>query len=244
MTHTICRLLPFLAILAFSTASHAQETVTVERDDSLSTIAQRVYGDGSQWQRLCEANTSILTEGCDALVVGSELVVPPLDGAAADPAPLAGAAADPAPSDESVLRFGPEVVDLLVVPEGFTVEEESETIRISGHVADAVSTGRTGGVSFQLPDSFEEQALGRTVRVTVTALLEDAGLVQLAYSTAEIGNSGWQDLEIGPGMTTASFDYTVADGTTEGGDFIGILPDPRSSGQTLEFQELTVELVD
>lgn len=234
MTQKFCCLLTLWAILAFSTASHAQQMVTVERNDSLSSIAQRIYGDGSQWQRICDANANILTEGCDALVVGSELVVPPLDTVAADSAA----------SDTFVFRFGPDVLDLLVTPAGFTVDPGDETTRISGHVAGAMSSGRTGGVSFRLPDSFEERAIGRTVRVTVTASLENAGLIQLAYSTAEIGNSGWQDLAIGPGMTTASFDYNVPDGTTEGGDFIGILPDPESSGQTVEFRDVTVELVD
>jgi tetratricopeptide (TPR) repeat protein len=55
----------------------ARKTVTVRHGDTLSSIAVRVYGDSSQWQKIFDANRSVLKRPGD-LRAGQTLVVPPL----------------------------------------------------------------------------------------------------------------------------------------------------------------------
>lgn len=50
-------------------------TVTVERGDSLSTIAERVYGDPGKWRLLYQANQDKLDDP-NQLLVGTKLVIP------------------------------------------------------------------------------------------------------------------------------------------------------------------------
>lgn len=52
-------------------------SVTVRNGDTLSSIAARVYGDSSQWQRIYDANRSVLKRPGD-LRVGQKLTIPPL----------------------------------------------------------------------------------------------------------------------------------------------------------------------
>lgn len=60
-------------------ASRAPETVTVQSGDSLSIIAQRVYGDPGKWTLIYDANRDVL-ESPDLLLVGMELTIPPEGG--------------------------------------------------------------------------------------------------------------------------------------------------------------------
>lgn len=57
-------------------APRAPETVTVQSGDSLSIIAQRVYGDPGKWPLIYEANQDLL-ESPDFVPVGIELTIPP-----------------------------------------------------------------------------------------------------------------------------------------------------------------------
>jgi nucleoid-associated protein YgaU len=54
---------------------------TVVAGDSLSTIAQRVYGDASAWERILAANRDQLTEP-DKLAPGQMLKIPAKPGGA------------------------------------------------------------------------------------------------------------------------------------------------------------------
>jgi nucleoid-associated protein YgaU len=53
------------------------ETYTVQANDTLWAIAFKLYGDGSRWPELLEANRELLRNGT-MLVPGQELTVPPL----------------------------------------------------------------------------------------------------------------------------------------------------------------------
>lgn len=60
------------------------KTLVVRNGDTLSSIAARVYGDSSQWQKIFEANRSILKRPGD-LRTGQTLTIPPLPERRAKP---------------------------------------------------------------------------------------------------------------------------------------------------------------
>jgi hypothetical protein len=112
------------------------------------------------------------------------------------------------------------------VPEGanYSMVEAggAAAAEISGVSADADSRGRTTGVSFRLPDAFETQASGANVRVTVRALSPTAGdRLGVAYSTAEVGNSGWRNFELTQTAADYFFDYQVPPLAEGNGDYLG-----------------------
>ncbi|MBB6258570.1 nucleoid-associated protein YgaU [Xanthomonas arboricola] len=59
-----------------STAQLVSESVTVQADDSLSSIAKRHYGDGNLWPRIFEANRETLKDP-DKIFPGQVLQLPP-----------------------------------------------------------------------------------------------------------------------------------------------------------------------
>jgi len=54
----------------------AQTTYKVVKGDSLSGIAQRVYGDPKKWQRIYDANKDII-KNPDLIYPGQDLRIPP-----------------------------------------------------------------------------------------------------------------------------------------------------------------------
>jgi nucleoid-associated protein YgaU len=58
-----------------SAPAQAEKTYTVEKGDSLSKIAKRVYGDAQQWRKIHEANRDII-ENPDLIHPGPVLKLP------------------------------------------------------------------------------------------------------------------------------------------------------------------------
>jgi hypothetical protein len=100
---------------------------------------------------------------------------------------------------------------------------------LSGGNPVAGSGGRTGGLSIRVPDGIEAAASGKRVRVTVNACA--AGRLEttefsLAYSTNEVGNSGWHQFKVGKQFEPKSFEWDVPTMKNGLGDYVGILPAP------------------
>ncbi|SDY39983.1 hypothetical protein [Nitrosomonas sp. Nm33] len=98
----------------------------------------------------------------------------------------------------------------------------------------AGSGGVTGGYSIRLPDQIEAAASGHHIAVSVIARASggDQSRFAVAYSTNEVGNSGWRKFTAGAewAVYTMEFDVNVM---KEGrGDFVGILPDSEGSPAT------------
>ncbi len=53
----------------------AQKTYTVKSGDTLTKIAQTVYGDGTRWTEILEANRDQIPNP-DIIQVGQELIIP------------------------------------------------------------------------------------------------------------------------------------------------------------------------
>jgi hypothetical protein len=115
-------------------------------------------------------------------------------------------------------------------------------LRISGGNLLASSAGRTGGLSIRVPDEFESTVSSHRVRVEVVARSAAAGAAKFstAYSTAEVGNSGWRVFDAGPSFNTHCFEWNVPQMKDGHGDFVGILP---QIGDTIDIKSVRVEVL-
>jgi hypothetical protein len=128
---------------------------------------------------------------------------------------------------------------------GHTIEAVEAGVLIAGHVAEANSTGRTSGAHIHVPDEFEMVASANSIRVTVELELESAeGTARAAYSTSDVGNSGWRSLDIDAESGTATFSYDVPPINNGNGDYLGIDPDPEGIGQSVVVSAILLEVLD
>jgi hypothetical protein len=109
-----------------------------------------------------------------------------------------------------------------------TDETGVEYLALAHGDAAAPPNGSTGGYSVRVPDAVESAASGNRVIVRVTARTagDGGGRFALAYSTNEVGNSGWRWFTTGPDWATYTLQYDVAPMIMGNGDYIGILPQP------------------
>ena len=91
------------------------------------------------------------------------------------------------------------------------------------------SGNRTGAAFVELSEDMEKMFSGKKVRLSILArapsLVGDAKTpVAMAYSTNEVGNSGWIDREVGADWTVINMNYKVDPLVKGQGDFIGVWP--------------------
>lgn len=100
-------------------------------------------------------------------------------------------------------------------------------VRLAKGHAKANSGGVTNGYSIRLPDAVELAASGRQVCVKVVARAAEAGgsRFAIAYSTNEVGNSGWRWRDATPEWSSFGMEFDVPVMKNGNGDFVGILPD-------------------
>lgn len=118
------------------------------------------------------------------------------------------------------------VAEDINTPAGVTASpvevEGTRVMEISGVGAAATSGQKTGGVSVRMSDDFENRVSGNTLLVTVRAYSEQAGArLGVAYSTNEVGNSGWRDFALTNAPADYQFTYNVPAKQVGGGDFLG-----------------------
>lgn len=137
-------------------------------------------------------------------------------------------------------------VKSLAAPAGNTVSAGTSGVVIASSFDKMpTSGGATGGASFALGGGHEAAFSGKTVQIAVTAApLGDAAgrKFAVAYSTAKVGNSGWQEFDLKPGQQTYSFEYKVPEDPAKGkgNDFLGIISDTAGKGAAIELSKVTV----
>jgi hypothetical protein len=167
------------------------------------------------------------------------------------PAPPAAEPPVLAANDDTIFHVVFDVVPdtIAVVPKGLAATpietaDGKVVLHLSGAiVGQADSSGRTNGFSIRVPDSFEAAASGKRVRVTarVRATQDaDAAEFSLAYSTSEVGNSGWRKFTVGREFEPKGFEWDVPPMKKGNGDYVGILP-AEASG--VDVETLTVEAI-
>jgi hypothetical protein len=105
-------------------------------------------------------------------------------------------------------------------------------LRLANGDPKAHSAGPTGGYSIRVSDQTELAASGKPVRVLVVARVAAAApssRLAVAYSTNEVGNSGWRWFSVGQEWAELEMDYDVPPMRDGHGDFIGLLPDEQGA---------------
>lgn len=127
--------------------------------------------------------------------------------------------------------FGPDLSPF-EIPPGLSVSnqidvEGQEYLLLCNGSPKAGSHGITGGLSIRLPNAVETEASNRhvTIKIVARAANEMQSRFALAYSTNEVGNSGWRWFDATPVWSVYPMEWDVPMMRTGNGDFIGILPD-------------------
>ncbi|HBZ29964.1 MAG TPA: hypothetical protein DEO56_05135 [Nitrosomonas nitrosa] len=120
---------------------------------------------------------------------------------------------------------------------------EKGYITLSNGNPGAVSAGATGGYSIRLPDSIEAAASGHHITLSVVARASggDQSRFAVAYSTNEVGNSGWRWFDTRAEWSVYTMEYDVPVMKEGRGDFVGILPDSVGNPGT-EFCYLSITI--
>ena len=107
----------------------------------------------------------------------------------------------------------------------FTKESDG-SISVSGVAPKAAPGGTTQGAYFVIDENTETELSGKTIIVKVLARsATDAGTdMKVAYSTAEVGNSGWRTFTLTNQYQTFEFTYDVPAMKNGKKDYIGVLP--------------------
>lgn len=246
-TKRLVSLALFASFVATPVDAAGARTVVVKPGDTLGEIAERELGRTDRLLEICTLNRKVLKYDCDHIPVGTVLMLPTRVDSHAAQVKRAGSASQShgdrtALGGDFVARLERSGGQTLNSPKSYQVIPSDNFIRLSGHVANAVSTG-TPGVWLQLPESIERQASGKTIVVQVLVRAPIPGPIALAYSTNEVGNSGWVTRSAGTTFRTVSFTYEVPTMKDGRGDYVGILPDPKNARQVTEVAGIAVAVL-
>ncbi|MDV6344292.1 hypothetical protein [Nitrosomonas sp. Is37] len=111
---------------------------------------------------------------------------------------------------------------------------ETGYITLANGKANAPTGGITGGYSIRLPDEIEATASGHHITVSIIARASgsDQSRFAVAYSTNEVGNSGWRRFTGGAEWAVYTMEFDVGVMKEGRGDFVGILPDSEGNPAT------------
>lgn len=170
--------------------------------------------------------------------------------AAPDAAPAAPAEAEPADVARVSVVAGPKGIARLSGPQGVKMEAVTgpdgvPVVRLSGVKPESPSGGRPG-IFLPIPMPFEHAASGHTVRVDViarSAADDPSPAFAISYSTADVGNSGWQPFTLTDKLKRYSFTYNVPQMKKGMGDYIGFLSHPAGGKGAVEISEISAEVL-
>ena len=104
--------------------------------------------------------------------------------------------------------------------------EQDGIVTVSGDFTDVSPGGRTKGAVYRISSKQESDVSGKTVEVQVEAR---GGPLAMAYSTAEVGNSGWNAAPGSTDWAVHTFRYDVPVLKQGKGDYIGVIPTDAAS---------------
>ena len=166
--------------------------------------------------------------GCDLGVIGSSASQDPAESQQA-PAPVDLLTATKA-TGTIVYQGGSLGVEVLRPLEAFYTQTGAVTIK--GTLVEPISFGKTGGASFAVAADAEKIFSGKTIKIKVLSSANKAGEAALAYSTNEVGNSGWVPFPVTTEDTVTEIEFAVPPMVEGLGDFVGI--DPKDNELTIK----------
>ncbi|MDH2296008.1 hypothetical protein [Cobetia sp. 1AS1] len=122
--------------------------------------------------------------------------------------------------------------------------EQSAAIGYSG--SNPSSGGATGGVNAQISESMAQNFSEKRIRVTGYAKRfptdsQASSEFAVAYSTAEVGNSGWQRFPVEDNWTLFEFLWDVPGANNGGADYLGIWGDTSNSGKKVLIDLISIQ---
>jgi hypothetical protein len=122
--------------------------------------------------------------------------------------------------------WGPaELAEALSVPPGGSVVPSDGGVTLQALEMNISSAGRTGGYFFTLPEDFEQAASGQAIVVAIRASSASTSVQLLAaYSTNEVGNSGWKTFDLGATSSQYGFKYDTPPMNAGNLDYLGLAP--------------------
>lgn len=105
------------------------------------------------------------------------------------------------------------------------------------------SAGATSGLSFAIDETFETLASGQQVTVEISARLSSNDMEFVAaYSTNEVGNSGWQRFAANTEFSVYTFEYNVPQMRAGRLDYVGVELPTEYPDATLEVEWLRISV--
>ncbi|MGF1463402.1 MAG: ABC transporter ATP-binding protein [Maricaulaceae bacterium] len=146
----------------------------------------------------------------------------------ADPSAAFDPAAPPWGPEAFVFAFsGADALERVSQPADGQLEAQMDGVQLqSGPMETACQGAFAGGFGWRLPDAVEAAASGKLIRVWVVARADVSTVIELGYSTNDVGASGWRRFGVGPNLTALAFDFQPKPMVQGNGDFLGLrLPD-------------------
>ena len=177
--------------------------------------------------------------GCDAIkgAVAPKEETPAPAAATLDPTVAALEAFD---ADVKIFPAA-DLGDSLNVPAGAsaTITEQGSMLLVTPVIAEPVSGGRPSGINIGISPELEQQFSNSrlTIKILARSGNESTVPMRVAYSTNEVGNSGWHDFDVGPNYSVYSYEYRVAPLSLGRGDFIGLL----TEGMPIEIASIGID---
>lgn len=120
---------------------------------------------------------------------------------------------------------------------------EDGYLLLTGGVDGGISGNRTSGAYLEINPEQEAEISGQTIKVSVIAAASGSlpATLALAYSTGEVGNSGWQKFDLTSEWAEYSFEYSVNPLKRGGLDFLGMMV---TEGDGATISELGIDILN
>lgn len=129
---------------------------------------------------------------------------------------------------------------------GNTVNAEKDgSVLINSSLEAPASHGSTQGAFVVISKPQAMAQSGKTIQVTVEAAKakeNGASEFAVAFSTAEVGNSGWKKFTPTETFAPYTFEYKVATCKTCNEDFIGVWADTKGAGKGLLVKSVSAKI--
>lgn len=129
---------------------------------------------------------------------------------------------------------------------GNSVEKSDGAYLILSNTDKAKSRGTTGAVYIRVPKNVEEKVAGKKIKVSVVAKSAASSPVTfgLAYSTAQVGNSGWKKFTSTDDFKVYSLEYEIPPMDKEANyDYIGVWGDCSGKGEGVLVKSVSINII-
>jgi hypothetical protein len=150
---------------------------------------------------------------------------------------------DVGPRADFVVEFAKAAEGAVLRGASIEVTTRDGFVTLGGGAATAAPMGTIPeAYTVVLPEAFEANASGKTIRMTVLARGTSTPVTfKLAYATNEVGNSGWQSFEAGTDFAEHFFEWAVPPMMNGNGDFAAVQP-PLAGEGTLDVAWLALTI--